>query len=207
VAAGIQAAHFMITDREAHLSSQKGWLEGRLPAMRGRLVSQEGIPLAWSVRRFRLEYTVAQQPEQLQKDYFAVQECIDLTGTASWETAGHHVGSTVVLRDDLSADAILRLSQLVGRNPRLRITSRFERKSMGSTPAARQMIGRTRMIDQVEVGISGWERDYDARLRGLEGRFRVMVDRNGDWIQSTWEELQAPEPGNDVFVPASVRAE
>ena len=47
-------------------------------------------------------------------------------------------------------------------------------------------------------GIDGWEREFDERLRGRPGIFRVMLDRSGNWVSGTLEVIRKPEHGEDV---------
>ena len=48
--------------------------------------------------------------------------------------------------------------------------------------------------------MSGWEKEFDRQLRGTDGTFRVLLDRNGNWIENSWEIREMPEKGRDVQV-------
>ena len=52
-----------------------------------------------------------------------------------------------------------------------------------------------------------WEEEYDSKLAGTSGLFRVMLDSTGAWVPGTTEILAAPIPGRNVTVPYELKGE
>ncbi len=181
------------------------WRIGTVPALRGRLLSQAGVPLAWSVRRFELEYEVPAQPELVQTDQLALRTALS-GGVPSLARLELAPGARLVLLANLSPTQLLPLSRVIAANPRFRVVSSFVRQRAYGGPEWSAALGDTRVCGQKEVGLSGWEREHDARLRGEDGKYRVMVDRDGRWVPGTWSEIRPPAPGQDVYLPVTVAA-
>jgi hypothetical protein len=113
-------------------------------------------------------------------------------------------GTTLVLWAPVPLAEVLALQRLG--LPRARVVSVFARRQAALPAAARRLLGATQVYGQVEFGVSGWELQYDARLRGRDGQYQVMVDKQGQWIPQTWTELAPPRPGYDVYVPYELGA-
>lgn len=47
-------------------------------------------------------------------------------------------------------------------------------------------------------GVSGLEKEFDFLLRGTPGRYRVMLDRARNWVESSWKLETEPVPGHEV---------
>ena len=78
-------------------------------------------------------------------------------------------------------------------HPELEIRPRMERKTLND-PEIREK--------QAE-----WEEEYDSKLAGTSGLFRVMLDSAGTWVPGTTEILAAPIPGRNVTVPYELKGE
>ena len=61
-------------------------------------------------------------------------------------------------------------------------------------------IGEVRQINGMESGISGLEKEYDHLLRGQPGKFTVMLDRHGKWINQTFRIVTPPVAGKDIYL-------
>ena len=92
---------------------------------------------------------------------------------------------------------MLALDRAVKRMPSLQIRSRVERVRVNGT-GLKELIGE--LDPATGRGISGWEKEFDKQLAGSDGSFRVLLDRNGRWIENTWEIREMPRRGNDVQV-------
>jgi cell division protein FtsI/penicillin-binding protein 2 len=176
------------------------WHAGTLPALRGRLLDSSGVPLAWSTRQVILTYQVPPQGEILAKDMAALGQHLALDARLT-QRLYDHAGTTIVLRGDLSPAELVSLEALVPGHQRFRVQSQFHRHAVSLNGRSLQDLGQTQLFGQRELGISGWEQEYDAKLRGEDGKYRVQVDRQGRWIAATWQEIRPPTAGHDVYLP------
>lgn len=202
-----QLVRYMVLERARYLDefTRRSWRVGTLPALRGRILSREGVPLAWSERHFVLVYTVSADAELVRGDLLTLAGRLEYSEQAlRRRIAGRSAGQQATLKTNLSPPELLAMEALAARHPRIAIRNRFTRHQAGLGAALQTRLGQTRVINGVEVGISGFERQFDARLRGQPGRYRVMVDKTGAWIRETWEELTPPTPGFDVYAPVSL---
>lgn len=192
----------MIADRETYLRSLNfdSWRIGRIPAMRGRILDSQGSPLAWSVRYFSLYYDVAAERTKINDDIAEITKIL----TVSRHLDDMRSGRSILLKEEISPGEILKLRAYLKENHRFRISSNFRREYALKDPKILHIIGRTRIIEDKEVGISGFENTYNPRLIGTDGKYRVMVDSSSNWISATWEEIQPPVPGFDVYIPIEV---
>ncbi len=165
--------------------------EGRIPAARGRILDRNGVLLAWSERYFDL-----QSREELPEK--AVTELLRIVPDIRYGKS--HTG---VLKRGLSPDQLVALEGVIRSYPGLRIVSRWERIAI-STPAIRRHLGKVEKHGGELVGISGLEQQYDARLQGRAGAYRVLLDRYRNWIPDSWELTQRPQAGDDVQLPYTV---
>ena len=55
------------------------------------------------------------------------------------------------------------------------------------------------------VGLDGEERMLDRKLAGREGRFKVMLDKNGRWVDGTLKMLEQPKGGDDICLNYSLK--
>ena len=192
----------MITDRETYLRSLNfdSWRVGKIPSMRGRILDRHGRPLAWSVRFFSLYYDVAIEPTRIKEDIAELGSIVTISRRLDYLQPG----KTVLLKEELSPGEILKLRPYLKGNRRFRVSSSFRREYALKDSKVLKMIGRTRIIENKEVGISGFENTYNPRLIGTDGQYRVMIDADDNWIPATWEEIQPPIPGFDVYIPIEV---
>ena len=193
----------MVADRDVYIQplSSDSWRIGRIPAMRGRILDKSGTPLAWSIRYFSLYYTVPDQRTRIEEDMGALGTIVTVPPGLDHMSPGR----SILLKEELSPGEILKLRAYLKVNRRFRIGSSFRREYAFIHSDVRRMIGRIRLIDNKEVGISGLERRYNSRLIGKDGKYRVMVDAENNWITATWEEIQPPVPGFDVYAPIEIK--
>ena len=194
----------MVADREEYIQlfSSESWRIGIIPAMRGRILNKEGTPLAWSIRYFSLYYDVPPDSVRLKEDITTIGRVLSRHKHPKYPVLAE---SSILVKEELSPGEILRLRPYIHTNKRFRIQSSFRRQFATERSEILRLIGLTRMIDNKQIGVSGFERKYNLRLTGQDGKYRVMVDKNNKWIAATWEEIQVPVPGFDVYVPVELK--
>jgi cell division protein FtsI/penicillin-binding protein 2 len=190
----------MIVDRDDYLQQleKDSWRTGTLPAIRGRILDQNGTPLAWSIRSFSLYYEPSRESRQSETDFLTVYKVLSLDPDSIPEVSGEQA---VLIKDQLTPEDLLKLRPIMAENKAFRIESRFRRKYASNDSRLRRTLGSTTIIDNREVGVSGMEKEHNMRLTGIDGKYRVMLDKYNNWITETWVELQPPGPGYDVYIP------
>ena len=203
VIVGLRLAQVTLTGRDEVLAraAATAWRTGSLPALRGRLVDQQGLPLAWSERQFALEYGKAATAEGVWEDLYALQDRLGLNAGQLRIKVAYAPAPTVIIKPQLTAAEVIRLQPLLTPGSPFRVISRFIRRQADLEPQVARQLGECRQFGPRQLGVSGWEAAYNRQLLGAEGRYRVMVDRDGRWIPETWQELQAPLAGRDVYLP------
>lgn len=156
-----------------------------IPALRGRILDADGVPLVWSEHFYDLESTVPVS-EMHPRDEAALRGVlpdIDPDGK--------------VLRRGLTARELVALEPLVRGGIGGRVVRREERIVIDS-PAVRARAGTVRREIGFSRGVSGWELEFDAELAGRPGRLTVLLDRHRNWIPSSAKFLVPMVPGRDV---------
>ena len=201
---GLAAAHVIyyscwkrcrLLEESLHLA----WREGEIPAMRGRILTPDGIPLAWSELTHDL-YRL--KPARSGKNDVVLPLLREFFGEP---LEAEEKDAYILLKRGISPDQILRLRPLLRRFPELEIRPRPYRRNTDAS-ALQAEIGKTEYRPELkrETGISGWEEKYDRKLAGTPGIFRVMLDRDGAWVPGTIEILAPPVPGKDVTLSPEV---
>ncbi len=195
----------MVIDRDDLLRRYQAtsWRQGTLPALRGRVIDRNGVPLSWSTRHFVLSYHVADDISVVRRDLEAAAQVADLPLDPMLDLVGRVEAEKVRLATDLAPGQVHAIASL--RNPRLDIDTTFRRNRAALDASLLRSLGQTRVFGQVEVGISGWEQEFDRRLRGQDGKYQVMVDKAGLWIPETFTQIAPPRPGYDVQAPTALR--
>ncbi|MFA4944242.1 MAG: hypothetical protein WC789_06020 [Lentisphaeria bacterium] len=176
------------------------WFTGEIPAPRGRILDRYGRPLAWSTRHFTLAWTVPADARAAEEEAAVLQSWLPRAKLPPELVPGQRLRIQAGLTSGEVEQAHRLRSGMVG----LEVESQVRRQRL-SLPAVAALVGEVRILpDGREVGVSGLEKEWDARLRGQPGRFKVMVGRDGRWRKETWQKLREMEPGYDVYVPAPV---
>ena len=202
----IQLYQFMVSDREDYIKEANSISvrTGVLPACRGRLLDADGVLLAWSEREFCLQYKIAPSVEKVWEDLYALEQAYGGKARQYYSLCSNGRGRFAYLKRSLSADEILDYQDFIKANPAFRITSHFSRHYVNQS--LRSKLGETHSSGQRQVGISGFEKKYNRELKGQDGRYRVNLDKRGDWVEGSWEELSPPKSGYDVYLPFTVSA-
>lgn len=207
----VRLSRVMVFDRGALLAvmNRESWREGEIAPLRGRILDRDGTPLAWSTRHFLLAYRVPEEKDRIESDLARVAEAVPELALPDVYLLMPLAGEEATLTDDLMPTQTASLSTLAEEMKALRVTTRVVRHRHPD-PRVRARVGDVEMIDGIPCGVSGEEKKHEHLLRGVPGQFRVMVDRKGQWIRETWEEMRELRAGYDVYVslrvgqPASV---
>lgn len=193
-------AQFMVFQRDhfVALMHSEAWTVGEVPAIRGRLLGRNGVPLAWSTRHFRATYQV---PEDLAGAAAELQQLGQRFPEFEIFTDDAPLvpGETRELVCDPAPDQLPALLALEREFKRLKVET-FTRRHYHPHPALRRRLGKVRRIDGRVYGITGEEKRHDHLLRGTPGKYRVMTRRDGTWIPGTWETLRDLRRGYDVYL-------
>lgn len=184
-----------VKDRQILLkrSHSIAWRTAGIPARRGRILDRDGVVLAEDV--FRCDLVLVKQPGKKRRDHLQrkLQEIV-----SGAELPPDTAELPVVLRKDLTASEIEKITRAFRGIQEIRTSGRLERQYAGN-PLLREQLGEIALNDRNErVGVSGLEQIHDLELSGREGRMRVMLDRNGSWIYETLQVIRQQENGRDV---------
>ena len=182
-------------------SEKISWRTGTIPVLRGRILDRSGIPLAWTeaeknavlealpVSRRARETFLRELREDFQADPGAGPE--DLPR---------------VLRRNLTPGEMERWADVIRRYPScVSIRTRIMRKRV-EYASVRALLGECATDDNgIQKGLSGAEKEYEEKLAGRPGRFRVMLDRKGRWMADSLRIEDEGEPGRDVTLDADLR--
>ena len=152
---------------------------GVLPVMRGKLITQDGKVLAWSEVEFVLLSTGAIPLEVSE----SLRNALPQRGAETLEFP----------IENLTAQELAALEELIDRKYPLKIVRRIRRRVIDDEHI-RTLVGETCDGE----GITGWELEYDSELSGTPGKYQVLCDRHGEWLDHTWQLLEKPVSGKDV---------
>ena len=184
--AGPRSTYYLEAGRKIAL------IRGDYHPPRARLLDADHVPLAWSERYFDLIWQEPTAPPTGTLRKLAAELALPMELEAD--------GQNWILHRDLTPEELLKTAPVLQKHPALLVRSRLERIAV-NIPEVREKIGMTELRQGALQGISGWELQYDAQLRGTPGRYEVMLDRRRRWIDSTWNLITPAIPGRDVRVP------
>ena len=206
--AAVAAAHvfyYSVVER-SRLNSEGeyfAWREGTLPALRGRILDKHGIELAWT--ELYHDLVLVSPPERPARRTALANSLASLpfkVAAPDWKSGNVR---NLVLRRELQPEMIAACEKLLAEYPELSIEPRTERRSI-DYPEVKRLLGKTTQGSEPGVlkGLDGEERLLEKRLAGREGRFQVMLDKNGRWIDGTLKMLEKPVNGDDVCLALSL---
>ena len=158
---------------------------GLIPAMRGRIITQDGHVLAWNERYFDLKAT----------GFIRKQTGIFLTAVLS----GKFNPDEETIYRNLSSEEFSQLRKALRRYPELKIVPRVERLRIADA-RLHSVIGECSWQNNRLTGISGLEKQYDNSLAGTSGEYEVMVDRYRNWIMKSLRFIRKPRKGQDLYL-------
>ena len=179
-------------------SEKISWRTGTIPVLRGRILDKSGVPLAWT---------------EVGKN--AVLEALPVSGRAREaflrelrEDFQVEPGPDLprVISRNLTPGQMERWADVIRRYPAcVSIRTRILRKRV-EYATVRALLGECSTDGNgIQKGISGAEKEFDEKLSGRPGRFRVMLDRNGRWMADSLRIEDAGEPGGDITLEADLR--
>ena len=173
------------------------WFHGEIPPPRGCLFDRDGHLLAWSSRHFALRWRVPADPRHREDDWRRIRHYLaPPEPRVPWPAEAE-----VTVISDLSAGELAAAGLLCETVPRLRLEAWSARHHATKDAALAAYLGEVRLVNGRETGIAGAEMAHDAVLRGVPGRFQVMLDRHGRWVRDTWKKDCDMVPGYDVYLP------
>ncbi len=180
------------------LGSRLAWREGVYYAPRGRILDKDGKVLAWSERYF--DVFLDSEPALPSRRELLYGELKKILGDYSltWQD------NRFLLVKGVAPSKIFDLDKLGNLFPELKIESRVERRCV-DYPKVKRFIGNTEFIDGRLVGCEGLELKFDQLLGGTDGMYLVMLDRNRDWVNGTWQLKKEAKPGEDIRLSCSLK--
>lgn len=167
----------------------------RLPAKRGSILDKNGKVLVWSELYCDLHYNNSGEYELSEDEQHAL---IELFGKLDFS-----VPPSTPLRRHLRPDELIALESLLQKGAPLRIVTRQERLVCNSE-AVRFLAGKVELRDGVQCGVSGWELQNELLLRGIPGRYSVLLDRFGNYMPKSFKLGAPPSDGRDLHLPETL---
>lgn len=165
---------------------------------RGRILDKDGIVLAWSQKHYDLHFNnLVDSPARTEQIYKRVAKIIP-------EAKPPKAGSvhSLMLRA-IKPEQLLALEQLIYLYQELQVSPRIERKVV-DYPEVRAKIGKVKYVSGRLIGISGYEKKFNRLLSGTPGKFKVMLDRNKNWIKNSGKSIKMAIPAKDLVLPYSL---
>ena len=154
--------------------------KGVIKAHRGRIISHDGKILAWN--ETHIDICVENIPE------FPFYRNKLERGIAKYFmnfTFPPDYSRNISIQRDISPLTQARLYPLVKRFPEVVFRERTERKYIS---------------EKLKPALTVIEKKYNAKLKGKDGIYNVMADRNGRWIPNTWKEKVKAVDGEDIII-------
>jgi cell division protein FtsI/penicillin-binding protein 2 len=170
--------YYTVVGREKYLAMGKrlALRKGVIVAPRGTIFDKHKTPLAWTEKRYDLilskDYTES-------KSFMALK---NILGKCAIKFDGH----CGVLKRGVSPENIKMISELTRRYKGLNVKMFFVRRYIDNIKI-KEYLGNVRLRKGVLIGISGKEQELNDQLRGKDGEYTVMLDRNRQWINGTFK--------------------
>lgn len=165
---------------------------------RGRILDENGIVLAWSQKYYDLHFNnLIDSPTRTEQIYKRVAEIVP---EARQPKPGNM--HSLMLRA-IKPEQLLALEQLIYLYQELQVSPRIERKVV-DYPEVQAKIGKVKYVSGRLIGISGYEKKFNRLLSGTPGKFKVMLDRNKNWIKNSGKSIKMATPSKDLVLPYSL---
>ena len=165
---------------------------GEISAIRGRIFDEKENLLVWSERSYDLTVDTRNMTDQRYRFVRQIYNNI-FSGENMPELVPE---SFQIIKYNLTAAELAKADELSNHCSEFNVELRWERFHKKFN----KEIGEVRQISGMESGVSGLEKEYDHILRGTPGKFTVMLDRHGKWINQTFRITTAPIPGKDIYL-------
>ncbi|HBC87714.1 MAG TPA: hypothetical protein DCZ94_12215 [Lentisphaeria bacterium] len=175
---------------------------GIIPAARGKILDRNGQVLAWTQRYNDL--VVETYPGICLANTAVIKE---LQGKIKGLSPDKE--KEKYIKRNLLPSEIYALKDYLSRYQGIRIVPRLERRYV-DYPEVRKILGTVDSYEERDYGVvrifgvSGTERKYDQHLKGMDGEYEVMQDRNRNWIPGTWKLKTEMRPGDDIRLESSL---
>ena len=167
---------------------------GQLSAIRGRIFDKNNNLLAWSERCYDLQ--INELPQDIKRQKIIAAQLNKLLRCKLDTAKLHNADMPLIIKYNLTAGELAGADELAEQYSEFEVVLRWERRCTVHTPE----LGEVRQSNGMEYGISGWEKEFDHILKGTPGTFRVMRDRYGKWVNSTFRIIKPPAAGGDVYL-------
>lgn len=167
----------------------------QMPAKRGKILDREGKVLVWSELYCDLHYKGPGESELSEDEQHAL---IELFGKIDFA-----VSPSTPLRRHLRPAELIALEPLLLKGAPLQVVVRHERLVCNSE-AVRALAGKVELRNGIQCGISGWELQNELFLRGIPGRYSVLLDRFGNFMPKSFKMISPPSDGGDLRLKESL---
>ena len=159
---------------------------------RSKIFDKNGIILAWSEKYYDLYYNnLTGSPKRIKIIYRRIKRIFPNAKKPTQESLNF-----IMLRN-LVPKQVSALEKFIYLHQELQITPRIQRKVV-DYPKVRIYIGKVKIVKRQLVGISGVEKLYDQALNGTPGKYKIMLDRNKNWIKNSGKLINLAVPGKDI---------
>jgi cell division protein FtsI/penicillin-binding protein 2 len=164
-------------------------VNGNLPSSRGRILTKDGKVLVYSKSYFNLLLQADDVILSIEEEY-KIEKIIGL----------FNIEDSLILKKNLSVKEINQLEEVIKSGIPVKIKI-FTQRVYYPSKAVEYFAGK----QNNNIGISGWEKEYDDTLKGSNGQFTVLLDRRRNWIASTFKILKNRISGKDVTLPYTLQ--
>jgi cell division protein FtsI/penicillin-binding protein 2 len=165
---------------------------------RSKILDKNGVVLAWSEKYYDLYYNnLTGTPKRVEIIYEKVKKIFPHVQKPSVNDV-----HAIMLRA-LQPRQILALEKAIYLFQELQIEPRIERKVV-DYPEIRTYVGNVKFEKGRLIGVSGLEKTYNEVLSGSPGRYRIMLDRNKNWIKNSGKSIKLAISGKDIKLNLSL---
>lgn len=165
---------------------------------RSKILDKNGVVLAWSEKYYDLYYNnLTDSPKRIKIIYERIKNIFPNAQKPSCDQF-----QSVMLRS-LQPRQIVSLENSIYLYQELQINARIERNIV-DYPNIQAQIGKVKLIKKQLVGISGFEKNYNQALSGTHGRFKIMLDRNKNWIKNSYKSIKLAQKGKDIRLKLTI---
>lgn len=165
---------------------------------RSKILDKNGVVLAWSEKYYDLYYNnLTDSPKRIKIIYERIKNIFPNAQKPSCDQF-----QSVMLRS-LQPRQIVSLENSIYLYQELQINARIERNIV-DYPNIQAQIGKVKLIKKQFVGMSGFEKIYNQALSGTHGRFKIMLDRNKNWIKNSYKSIKLAQKGKDIRLKLTI---
>jgi cell division protein FtsI/penicillin-binding protein 2 len=189
--------YFSVHKRAFYLTacSKIAWEIKTIPAARGAILDKNGTALAWTERYYDLQFPKTTNPISRNKIISEIQSVLNCKIEKDKD----------IIKTNLTLSEIKKLEKII-RNSRgtLKIKTRFERQTV-DYPEIKKILGTIPQKKNTEEEEVSLEFKYDKDLRGQDGIFKVMLDKNRQSLLGALEWIQKHKKGKNIRLEFSLQ--